>query len=340
MSALRVALVGVGPRSIYHMDAIDKCEGFVMACGVDPDEKSAERYMSRYQTPFYADMDEMLRKEKPDVVSICTREHPRHKLTMSALDAGVKVIALEKPMARNVAEARQMFARAKEKGAILVVSHQTVFCDEFEAARKAIESGEIGTPYFVRATSFGQMMEQGPHMIDMILFQLDAPEVDWVMASVGDIEEGHTTVHPAPAFTVGYIAFKNGARAVLECGRKFQKALSVPEDVTWLQARFQALGEEGMVDAILSHYCRLMNPSTNGWKTLAEGPEGWNESTNRFYAELYRVATEGGTHRNNADVSLKGFEIIHAMYQSALTRERVVPPIPADARPLEEIMGG
>jgi len=335
---VRVGLVGCGARSMGHLDAVDACDGLEMIGCADPAEPGRARYRERYpESPLYDSIDELL-AQGPDVVAICTREHPRCKLCMAAVEAGVRAIVLEKPMARTVDEARRMVAAAKEKGVRLVVSHQCRFDDEFEVVRDAVRSGEIGQPYYLRGSCYGQLMEQGPHIIDMILWYLEDAEVDWVMASVADIEEGRETVHPAPAFVVGYIAFKNGARAVVECGRRFQKALSVPEDVTWLQKRVQVIGTEGIADAVVNHYGRVLNAS-GGWHVLYEGAGGWENSTKRFYAELHDVLVNGGQHRNHADTSLLGFEIVHAMFQSVIARDRVSLPIPEGGEPLEEIMG-
>jgi len=339
MEKLRVGLIGCGPRAVEHMEAVDVHAGLVMVAGADPAEKGRQRYSARYKTPVYADADEMLRNEKLDIVAICTREMPRHALAMAAIRAGVRGIALEKPMARTVDEAREMVAAARAKGITMVVSHQMRFADEFVAAREAVRRGDIGQVYYLRASSYGQLMEQGPHMVDMVLWLAGEPEVDWVMAAVADVAEGARTVHPAPAFVVGYIAFRNGVRAVVECGRRFQPALGIDPKVTWLQKRVQVLGTAGLVDAVVAHYAKILD-TQGGWRTLYEGAEGWNRATVKFYAELYDVLTRGGVHRNNADVSLRGFEIIHAMFQSALWRDRVSPPLPPGAVPLEEIMRG
>ena len=337
MTPLRYALVGCGPRSVQHLEAVDACDGMEIVACADPAEPGKERFRQHCDKPVYDTMEELLKAEAPDFVGICTREQPRYDLTTAALEGGVRGIILEKPMARNVDQAREMVKLAAEKGVPLAVSHQMRFADEFNAARDAIRAGEIGEVYYVRASCYGQIMEQGTHIVDMILWLLDDPEVDWVMGSVADIEEGRSTVHPAPAFSVGYVAFQDGRRAVIESGRRFQRNLDLEPNATWLQKRAQVIGTGGMTDSVVRHHAKLMNRE-GGWRMLYEGTDGWDLATIRFYAEFGEVLRNGGEHRNNGPASLRGFEIMHAIYQSALTRDRVTLPIPPGAAPLEELM--
>jgi predicted dehydrogenase len=338
MTLLRGVMVGCGGRSWDHAEGFAKTDGMELVAVADVSGERARQYQEKLGIRYYLDAEEMLAKERADVVCMCTEDEARYAVTMLALKYGPRALVLEKPMARSVAQAREMVARAKQQGVVLAVSHQMRDATEFEVARQAVAEGRIGEPYFVGACSYGHLMEQGPHMVDMVLWLAGDPKVEWVMGAVAGIQEGSETVHIAPAFVVGYVAFANGMRAELECGRRFPRAIGL-EDVTWLQKRTQVLGTEGTVDAVVGHYCRLLTTGRAGWEELASGQQGWDKATIRFYQDLARVLREGGEHRNNADASLRGFEIIQAIYQAAVSRELVKPPLPAAADPLAELMG-
>jgi len=66
--------------------------------------------------------------------------------------------------------------------------------------------------------------------------------------------------------------------------------------------------------------------------------DDWNAATPRFIQELADVLRNGGEHRNNARESLRGFEIITALYQSALTRSAVALLVDRNITPLEELV--
>ena len=337
MKSFTVGLIGCGNRSRGHVEAVDRHEGLNLIAVADADEERRMTAAERMKVQRYADGAEMLAAEKPDVAIICTREDPRYDLTVAAVEAGVKAISLEKPMARTVAQAREMVRLCEERNVILTVSHQMRFADEFTAERDALRQSAIGKPYFMRASSYGQLMEQGPHMVDMLLFLSGNAKPEWVMGSVGDLVDGLETVHPAPAFTVAYVAFDSGLRVVLECGRNAAMPVGM-EGENWATKRVQILGTEGTLDAVVMHYCKIMNTAQAGWKTLALGRDGWDNATIAYYAELYESLANGTPHRNNGEESLRGFEIIHAVYQSAWTQERVDLPLAEDVGALDKFM--
>lgn len=279
----------------------------------------------------------MLDEVQPEIVSIATREHGRSKLTVMCAKSGVKGIIAEKPMARTLAEAHEMVEACEKAGCVLTVCQQMRFCTEFIRAREAMANGEIGKPYFLRAVSYGALMEQGPHMIDMILYVIGNRKVVSVMGQVDEVEKSHTMVHPCPVFTIGYLKLDDDTRVVIESGRTFPK---IPEiQSLWLQKRLEVLGTEGMLDAVVSNYCKVLSTKQSGWQVTPSSIDDWNAATPRFVGELVRVLRDGGEHRNNAQESLRGFEIIQAIYQSVLSHAAVPLPMDRHLTPLEQILG-
>jgi len=337
MAKLRGIVIGCGGRSGGHHQGLREAAGTELAAVVDLDRERADRMAEANGVPAYYDVTEALDKEKPEIVTICTREHPRHALTMTTLEHDcVRAIVEEKPIARSLAEAQAMVAAAEDKGVQLTVSHQMRFCDEFIEGRQAVLNGDVGEPYFMRTVCFGALMEQGPHMIDMALwFAGDAKPV-WALGAVDEIERSHEMVHPCPSWTVGYVAFDNGMRYVIESGR-FKAPLDPQFPDTWLQKRIQVLGREGLVDAMVGHYVKILSP--RGLSEKQVGLDPWNRATIALYEEVVQVLDKGGEHRNDAKYALDGMQIMTALYQSVLDRASVAIPVADPARtPLEEIL--
>ena len=69
----------------------------------------------------YADVSEMLAKEKPDFVSITTQHHERAEVILACAEAGVKIIYPTKPVCLTLAEGDQVIRKCQDLGALLAV---------------------------------------------------------------------------------------------------------------------------------------------------------------------------------------------------------------------------
>jgi predicted dehydrogenase len=279
----------------------------------------------------------MLEREKPDIVSIVTRPAGRADLACLCADYGVRGIVAEKPMAITLEEADRMVRRCEEAGTILTVSHQMRYCTEFEIGKAAIDAGEIGDVYFMRAVCFGNIMNQGTHVIDMARWFAGDARVQSVMAQMDDWDwPQRDPGHPAPMWTLGYLLFENDLRVTIEAGPRYAPAIGTTPG--WYNKRIEALGTAGMIDCVMGNYCRIFS-TAGGTGGEEVGHAGWNRATIRFIEDLANVLVNGGTHRNHAETSLHSFEIIQALALSALRGGTVSLPLPRDAsQPLADLL--
>lgn len=117
MPPVRIALIGTGGISGSHVRGIkgqgDKVQ-FVAAADVVP--ASLKKFQETHGVPkTYLDAEEMLAKEKPQIVHICTPPHIHCKLSVAALKAGAWVLC-EKPLCASLAELDEIQAAEKETG--------------------------------------------------------------------------------------------------------------------------------------------------------------------------------------------------------------------------------
>lgn len=84
------------------------------------------------------------------IVSSATAAHPEHIAAFAK--RGLPVLS-EKPIALTLRETRETLERVDAAGATLQVSFQRRFDPGFDAARKAIADGSVGTLYLIRLTS-------------------------------------------------------------------------------------------------------------------------------------------------------------------------------------------
>ncbi|CAG7618708.1 Gfo/Idh/MocA family protein [Paenibacillus allorhizosphaerae] len=142
----------------------------------------------------YSDMEEMLDKERLDVIDLTLPTFLHAPLTVAALGKGVHVLC-EKPMAQDAEEARTMVEAAKQSGAKLMIAQVLRFWPEYEYLKETVDSGRYGrvisasffrggTPtkhtyenWMLRsATSGGGLLDMHIHDIDMVYWLFGKPD--------------------------------------------------------------------------------------------------------------------------------------------------------------------
>jgi len=170
----------------YHCEWIRNTEGLSLlaVCDVNPDRtEAAKKDFPRVKT--YNDLDEMLKEQDIDLVTIVTPHNTHAQLALQCLRAGRNVI-VEKPMCVTTAEATAMIEEAKKRNLMLSVFHQRRYDGDFLAMKEAIDKGLIGNVFHLevfaggynhpgyvwrsdKKTSGGAIYDNGAHFIDQIL---------------------------------------------------------------------------------------------------------------------------------------------------------------------------
>jgi 2-alkyl-3-oxoalkanoate reductase len=148
---LRVALVGCGRISAYHVAAIKAVPGAEIVAVCDLDERMARETATRHGIRgCYTDVDRMLREVQPDVVHLLTP--PKSHLGLARMCTEYRAhLYIEKPLASNRAEAEAIAQLAQEAEVQVCPGHSRLFDPVFIEACRRIGAGEIGRVISVRA---------------------------------------------------------------------------------------------------------------------------------------------------------------------------------------------
>jgi predicted dehydrogenase len=190
MNKLKAAIIGSGLiAKLKHIPAFHKHRDKVhLAALCDVNIEAAQQAASAAGIPTaYADVGEMLAKEKPDIVDICTPPKTHAKIAIQALQAGSNVL-IEKPMAQSVEECDAIIAAARENKVKVCLAHSDLFYYPFIEARKLVREGAIGTfrgmriflytptgyitskpDHWANKLPGGVFGESGPHIVYMTL---------------------------------------------------------------------------------------------------------------------------------------------------------------------------
>ena len=98
--------------------------------------------------PVYASFEEMIEKENPDFIDVCSPSYMHTDMTVYALEHGKHVLC-EKPMSINSTEAKRMIEAKEKSGKLLMTAHVVRFMSPYVYLKSVVDSGELGKPVHV-----------------------------------------------------------------------------------------------------------------------------------------------------------------------------------------------
>ncbi len=325
--ALRVGVAGCGRRGMEHAEALDGAAGLRLVGIADPVAASREGAARARSVPAYATLDELLDRERPDVLVVATPPVTRAAAVEPALAAGCRAVVVEKPMAPTLAEAERILAAADAAGALLVVGHQLRFVPALRELRAIVEDGELGELRHIRAEAYGTIGDQGPHMVDAIRWLAGGPAVRWVMAQRGDALAGPGGEPGDPAWLAAHLELDGGLRASVECGR-LHRARGDATD-PWLDKRLTVVGERGMAECSATAGGSVL--TTRGRRAIAGGLPEYLGATRRLHEALAEALRGGGAHPTDGHDAIESLQATLACARSAVEGDALRLPLHARA---------
>lgn len=141
----RVALLGCGQIADAHLKELAKIPAVRVIATCDMHLDLAKQAALRFGVPrFYDDYAAMLAAEHPDVVHIATPAQSHALLAIEMLKAGANVY-VEKPLALDEPEVRDILATAHAHQRVVCAGHDQLFDPCWLEARRRVDGGEIGT---------------------------------------------------------------------------------------------------------------------------------------------------------------------------------------------------
>ena len=163
---LKVGIVGfgfMGRMHFRHWKMVPDVK-IVAVCDANPNIKEdtkkavgniqgAEGDIDLESVQLFRDLEEMLAKARPDVISLTLPTYLHAECSEKALSQGVHVLC-EKPMALTPDQCDRMTAAAIESGRVLQIGHCIRFWPEYAVAAESVRSGRYGA---VRAATLRRL---------------------------------------------------------------------------------------------------------------------------------------------------------------------------------------
>jgi UDP-N-acetylglucosamine 3-dehydrogenase len=139
----KVGVVGTGGWGKNHVRVLSELQCLAAIC--DMNRERAEAFSKKFQVPGYSTLEEMLKKEKLDGVTICTPASTHFSMASQALGAGVNTF-VEKPMTTTVKDGEALIEAAKNANRTLTVGFIERFNPPITGLKQMIREGKMGEP--------------------------------------------------------------------------------------------------------------------------------------------------------------------------------------------------
>jgi predicted dehydrogenase len=137
----------------------------------------------------YADYEQMLREVRPDMVCVATRQTMHARQIELAVDAGVRGILCDKPLAISLAEVDRIVAVCQNAKVALAFGLDRRWTTRYRFARTLIAEGAVGRVTAVTAYALQNLINHGCHWYDAALSLAGDPDIEWVSGFVDDVSQ-------------------------------------------------------------------------------------------------------------------------------------------------------
>jgi predicted dehydrogenase len=168
----RVAVVGAGVMGRHHAGVYAALPGAELMAVVDPDPRARAYAIAQFGCEVFESVDQMLGAADVEAASVAVPTSLHYPVTAQLLDAGVHVL-VEKPVATDVEQARELAALSRRHGVVMQVGHITRFYSAVQLLRR-----EVARPYLIEARRLtpntrikdvGVILDLMIHDIDIVL---------------------------------------------------------------------------------------------------------------------------------------------------------------------------
>lgn len=331
---MRTAIVGCGTIAEIHAKSLMQMDDCQIVAFADIKPERAEAFASRFGGKTYTDYKEMLAREKPDVLHICTPHYLHVPMTVDALNAGVHVF-MEKPPVISWEQLNQLKAAVEQSCARLGLCFQNRYNRCIRKAKELIASGEAGAVLGARGLvtwkrdetyytesgwrgswateGGGALINQSIHTLDLLHFLLGKPL--WTDASmsnhhlkgiieVEDTMEAYVQFEKAPASFYATTAYCTNVPPLIEFECENMRIRVEDPDI-----------------AIYYRDGRIERPDLGKLPTL--GKSYWGSGHATCIRDFYDCVQTGRHFPQELSDMEDSIRLLLAVYESAKTRQPV-----------------
>tara|TARA_B100001113_G_C21113436_1_gene624310 strand:- start:34 stop:1116 length:1083 start_codon:yes stop_codon:yes gene_type:complete len=340
---IKIALMGFGRIAKKHIIGINKNKDFQIV-GIAEKDFSKIDHQIKKKYKVYKNIEQLIRFEEPDIVSILTESGNHYKDAKLISNFNCHVI-VEKPLALKKDEAKELIKIFKKKNKKLFVVMQNRFNPPILALKNAVEKKlfskiTMGTvrlrwcrdqDYYDQADwrgtwdyDGGVLGNQAVHYIDMLL---------WMMGEVKSVQalsKRYFIKNETDDLTVAILEFKSGAVGLVE-------AMNVVRPSN-LEGSISILGKKGSVEISGKSLNEIRHWTIKKLPKVNYSPLNDKSKKNDIYGEghisFYKSVIDTLKYKSKNYISgLQGFksiEVVNAIYSSFALKKKITLPFKYD----------
>lgn len=337
-SKLGFGIIGTGAIALHHAKSIQELEDSKLVAVCSSSEERAKEASIKFGVPAYSNLEEFLRRDDLDIISVCTKSG-RHMEPIIAAAMTGKHIIVEKPIEVTLARASRIISVCREQNVRLGVIFQNRFNPAYMRLKQAVREGALGKlilgnayikwyrdeAYYKTSDWKGTLegdggaalINQGIHTIDLLLDIMG--DVESVLGKV------KTMVHDIEGEDLGIamLDFKNGAMGTIEGGTSLYPGY---------KDRLEIFGENGSViyegGKIISWNLKGEAGITNNADQIsssgASNPLAIDYRLHMAQIKDMVLAVRNGRDPQvNGESAIKSLELITAIYTSSREKKEI-----------------
>ena len=336
MKELRFAIIGTGFWSRYQLAAWREVAGAKCVAVCNRTRGKAEALAAEFGVPtVFEDAEAMLREVRPDFLDVITDVATHAQFVGLAAACGVPVIC-QKPLAPNLATAREMAAVCARADVPLFVHENWRWQRPFRELKRVLDSGAIGRVFRARveyANSF-PVFDNQPFLRELeqfILTDIGTHILDTARFLFGEASRLFCQTTRVRADIrgedVATVTMQMGGASVT-CHMSYASRVEhdrCPETFVFIE------GSEGSVELAPDHWLRVTTAAGTTARRVPPPHFPWadaryalvHSSIVACQADLLRALQTGGLAETHAADNLRTLELVFAAYDSA-REQRVI----------------
>jgi UDP-2-acetamido-3-amino-2,3-dideoxy-glucuronate N-acetyltransferase len=210
---VRVSVIGAGywgknlVRNFHSLGALES------VC--DTNNETLERVRKEYRVATTKDYDAILNEPAIDAVVIAAPAASHFDLARRALQAG-KHVFVEKPLALNASEGKELVELANAQGAVLIVGHILEYHPAITELNRLIQQGHLGRIQYIYSSrlNLGKLRTE-----ENILWSFAPHDISVILRILGEVplyataQGGSYLNPPIVDTTLSTLEFRNGVKA-------------------------------------------------------------------------------------------------------------------------------